>query len=112
MPKPNARPYSQYNLQALELLGGLIREGRIAARLSTTALAERAGISRSLLQRIEKGDPRCAIGAVFEAAAIVGVPLFEADRRALTARLAAHKEKQALLPKAVHPRTEDVRDDF
>jgi hypothetical protein len=35
-------------------------------------LAERAGLSRGLIYRIEKGDLGCAIGAVFEAAAIAG----------------------------------------
>ena len=42
-------------------------------------LADRAGISRGLLQRIEKGNLKCQIGAVFEAATLVGIKLFDAD---------------------------------
>lgn len=30
--------------------------------MTAQEVAERAGISRGLLQRIEKGDPKCALG--------------------------------------------------
>ncbi len=85
LPKPFERPYSRYSHDALALLGQLIREGRLAKSPTTAELATRAGISRALLQRIERGDPGCAIGAVFEAAAICGVALFESYERALAA---------------------------
>lgn len=112
MPKPVARTYSRYTLNALALMGNQIREGRIAANFTADALAQRAGISRSLLQRIEKGDPGCTIGAVFEVAAILGIPLFEADFKILTTRLGYSNEKQTLLPKAVRPSGKAVKDDF
>ena len=73
MPKPAIRPYSRYSRDAALLLGQLIRRARLERKITTTELAERAGLSRGLVQRIEQGDPGCAIGAVFEAAAIVGV---------------------------------------
>ena len=76
------------------------------------ALAERAGISRDLLRRIEKGDPRCEIGVVFELAAILGVPLFEAEPGALPSRLREARARLALLPKAVHAPRDEVKDDF
>jgi transcriptional regulator with XRE-family HTH domain len=106
------RTYSRYGREAVAVLGQLIRIARIERKLSVAALAERAGVSRDLIQRIEHGDPRCGIGAVFEAAAIVGVPLFEADRGALTARRAEHEEKLRLLPKSVHKTRTAVKDDF
>ena len=112
MSKPTARPYSRYSLNALELMGNMIREARIEANLTTELLAQRAGISRSLLQRIEKGDPGCAIGAVFEVATIIGIPLFEADDKNLAVRLGYSNEKQALLPKAVRQSAKAVKDDF
>ena len=65
MPKVATRPISRYTQTALELLGQTIRAERIAGRMSAEQLAARAGISRSLLQRVEKGDPGCAIGVVF-----------------------------------------------
>ena len=86
MTKPSTRPYSRYSLEAAVLLGQLIRLARIGHRLTFEELAERAGISRGLLHRIEKGDPGCAIGSVFEVAAIVGVRLFDADQPALAKR--------------------------
>jgi hypothetical protein len=52
----------------------------------------------------------CSIGAVFEAAAIVGVPLFEADPPDLRRRLAATGHILTLLPKKVSPKA--VKDDF
>ncbi|MGE4552770.1 MAG: helix-turn-helix transcriptional regulator, partial [Desulfovibrionaceae bacterium] len=93
-------------------LGNLIREGRMAARLTAEALAERAGISRALLHRMESGDPGCAVGAVLEVAAIVGVPLFDADADTMTILRSHSQEKRALLPKAVRTPAGDVQDDF
>jgi len=112
MVKPITRPYSQYSLDALQMLGLLIREGRLAKALTTADLAGRAGISRALLQRIERGDPGCSIGAVFEVAAICGVQLFEQDQRLLATNLARHREKMTLLPKAVRAGNKGVKDDF
>jgi transcriptional regulator with XRE-family HTH domain len=112
MAKPITRPCSQYSLDALSLLGQLVREARLNKALTTTDLATRAGISRSLLQRIERGDPGCSIGAVFEVAAICGVPLFEQDARMLTQQLGRQQEKMALMPKAIRPGRQVVNDDF
>jgi ribosome-binding protein aMBF1 (putative translation factor) len=112
MVKPVSRPYSQYGLNALELLGQLVREARVAKALTAADLAARAGISRALLARIERGDPGCSIGAVFEVATICGVPLFNQEQRQLTTHLTMHREKMALLPKAVRTRVKGVKDDF
>ena len=112
MVKPVSRPYSQHGLNALELLGQLVREARVAKALTAAELAARAGISRALLARIERGDPGCSIGAVFEVATICGVPLFDQEQRQLTTHLALHREKMALMPKAVRTRNKAVKDDF
>ncbi len=112
MVKPVSRPYSQHSLIALELLGQLVREARLAKALTAADLAARAGISRALLARIERGDPGCSIGAVFEVATICGVPLFDQEQRQLTTQLAMDREKMALLPKAVRKGVKEVKDDF
>ena len=112
MVKPLSRPFSQYSLDALALLGQLVREARNAKAMTTTDLASRAGISRSLLQRIERGDPGCSIGVVFEVATICGVSLFEQEKRQLSSALSRHGEKMALLHKAVRPGFVGVKDDF
>jgi transcriptional regulator with XRE-family HTH domain len=112
MPKPPHRAYSRYSTEALGLLAEMIRAGRIRRKITGQEMATRAGISRSLLQRIEKGDPGCAIGAVFEVAAIAGVPLFEANREGLEARRAVKGEVLSLLPKAARRLRRVVKDDF
>jgi transcriptional regulator with XRE-family HTH domain len=111
-PKSITRTCSQYSLEALSLLGQLIREARLSRALTTSDLAVRSGISRSLLQRIERGDPGCSIGAVFEVAAICGVPLFESDARLLTQQLVRQQKKMALMPKAIRTGRQVVNDDF
>jgi len=112
MVKPASRPYSQYTLSVLDLLGHMVREARLKKALTTSELAERAGISRTLLQRIERGDPGCSIGTVFEVAAICGVPLFESDQREIVGLLATQKEKMALLPKRIRSEHKITKDDF
>ena len=84
MAKPQHRTYSRQNFEALELLAQMIRAGRIDRKITIREMANRAGISRPLLRRIEEGDPSCAIGSVFEVAVIAGVPL--SGRRARSAR--------------------------
>ena len=110
--KAAPRAYSRYCREALAVLGQFIRINRIERRLSVEELATRVGVSRDLMHRIERGDPRCGIGLVFEAAVIVGVPLFESDRSRLSERKEAQSEKLSLLPKAIHKQRNAVKDDF
>ncbi len=111
MPKVT-RIYSRYTQDAASLLGKLVKLGRKQRKLTAQDLAERAGISRGLLQRIENGNPRCEIGVVFEVAALVGVKLFDADSTALISHNDSIDDKLALLPKAVHGRNRLLDDDF
>ncbi|BBO82343.1 transcriptional regulator [Desulfosarcina ovata subsp. sediminis] len=112
MPKSIPRTYSRYSRDAATLLGSLIREARTERKLTAQELADRAGISRSMLQRIEKGNLKCEIGAVFEVAAVLGVRLFDADEATLTKHLRQSNEKLALLPKSVRKKSKAVKDDF
>src|SRR5882757_7804628 len=98
MSKLTTRAFSRYSRDAAILLGQLIRRARIERKVTTRELADRAGLSRGLIQRIEKGDPGCAIGAVFEAAAIVGVRLFDADQATLNDEIGANRATLTLLP--------------
>ena len=112
MPKPSDRTYSRYAREAMSLLGRTIRIARLERKLTTSEVAARAGISRSLLQRIESGDPGTSLGPVFETAAIVGVPLFEAEPDRLAMHSANADAKLALLPQAARARTKAVKDAF
>ncbi len=108
----HVRTYSRYGREAVVVLGQLIRINRIERKLSVAQLAMRVGVSRDLIQRMEQGDPRCGIGLVFEAAVVVGVPLFEDDRSRLTTRMVEQEEKLQLLPKSIRNKTAVIKDDF
>ena len=106
------RTYSQYTREVLSLLAGLIRASRLQRKMSAQEVAERAGISRGMLYRMEKGDPKCEIGATFEVARIVGVSLFETESNNLTMQLKQINDKLALLPKSARRPKKVAKDDF
>lgn len=49
----------------MEQMGENIKLGRKRRKLTATQVAERAGIARSTLYLVEKGDPSVAMGAYF-----------------------------------------------
>ena len=106
------RSYSRATKQALSILGKLIKMGRVERGLTATQLAERAGITRKTLRKIEYGEPTPEIGSAFEVAVRVGVRLFEFDDRRLAMHNARLDEKLTLLPKSVRPSNQEVDDDF
>jgi len=108
----NQRAYSKYAQEAATLLGGQIKLGRKLRKWSEKNLAERAGISRATLQKIEKGDMSCAIGLIFEVATLVGVNLFEQDKLPLARHIEQTRDKIALLPKRIKVKTKEAYDDF
>lgn len=63
----------------LAALGNGIRQRRKQLRVSATATAEAAGLSRVTLHRIERGEPTVALGLVQRAAAALGLQLQLAD---------------------------------
>jgi transcriptional regulator with XRE-family HTH domain len=112
MAKLAHRSYSRYAREAAKLLGLMIHNARVELELTVADVAERAGVSRGLVHRIEKGEMGCSIGAVFELAALVGLHLFEAEPTTLTQHLSMTRDKFTLLPKVVRPGTKEVKDEF
>lgn len=112
MSEPPVRAYSRYTRKATELMGSMIRLHRIERKMTIKDLADRAGISRTTLQKIEQGNLKCEIGLVFEVAALVGMRLFDADMVSLGPLEERVADKIALLPKKVHPLKQDVDDAF
>ncbi len=94
------------------LLGQLIRKARIDKKMTAAEVADRAGLSRGLLRRIENGDPGCTLGSVFEAASVVGVRLFDADETTLSGALASNTAVMTLLPKAIRAPRAKPDDNF
>jgi len=109
---PKQRTYSQYAQDAAVLMGEQIKLGRKQRRWSEQNLADRAGITRATLQKIEKGVMSCAVGSVFELASLVGVQLFEQDGAPLAKNIEHTRDKIALLPKRIVKPNKAVRDDF
>lgn len=112
MSRVSGRTYSRYSLAAITLLGNLIRAARKERKMTAQEVADRAGVSRGLLQRIEKGDPRCELGATFEVATIVGVKLFDAEVTTLAKYIRQTEDTLALLPKSVRKKVKVADDDF
>lgn len=112
MKQTKTQPYSRYSADAVQLMSSLIKVARKERKLTTLDIADRAGISRGLVQRIEKGDMKCSIGAVFEVAAILGIKLFDADETSLSKHIRQNEDKLALMPKSIRKKTRVVNDDF
>ena len=106
------RTYSRYTREAVVLLGKQVRLGRKQRKWTEHELAERAGIARATLQKIEKGDVSVAIGLVFEVAALVGVRLFDQEASTLVSHIARTDDKLAVLPRSVRKPGKAVDDDF
>jgi DNA-binding XRE family transcriptional regulator len=105
------RTYARQTREALSVLGTLIRIGRMERRMTAQDPADRVGISRTTLHNIERGASGSKIGLVFEAAALVGVRLFDQDALAPRTENARLAEKLTVLPKSVRTaRTEDDDD--
>jgi transcriptional regulator with XRE-family HTH domain len=105
------RVYSSYTKQSMSVFSDLIQVARKSMKWSEVELAERAGISRATVRKIEKGNPGTELGLYFEVATLLGVPLLNSDNamknasRELDLRL-------ALLPKRVSSASIELFDDF
>lgn len=57
----------------LEQLGENIKLARKRRRFTAMQVSERAGLDRKTLYRIEKGDPKVALGAYFNVLRVLGL---------------------------------------
>jgi len=112
MPATRKRTYARYTQEALVLLGKMIRLGRKRRKMTERELAERLGIARSTLRRMEAGDPKVESGLMFEAAGLVGVKLFDTDERGVAALSGRTDDRIALLPKHIYKSQKRVEDEF
>lgn len=60
-------------LKQLSALGERLRLARMRRNLTTELFAERMGVSRETLRRLEKGDHRIAIGTYMRALRVLGL---------------------------------------
>jgi transcriptional regulator with XRE-family HTH domain len=60
-------------IRALRKLGGDISDARRRRRIPTAMMAERAGISRMTLNKLERGDPGVSVGAYATVLFVLGL---------------------------------------
>ena len=107
-----SRTHSPRTREALQLLGAEIRVRRIQRGWSIEALAGRVGASHPTITKAERGDPTVAIGIVFEAATLVGVPLFGEDAVTRALHGAQLAREVGLLPSSARAKRKVVDNDF
>ncbi|MDO4681658.1 MAG: helix-turn-helix transcriptional regulator [Lautropia sp.] len=90
-------------LKQLAALGERLRLARLRRKLGSGQFAERVGVSRETLRRMEKGDPTIAIGTWVRALRVLGL---EADLDAVAAddELGRKLQDLDLLPVPRKPR--------
>lgn len=64
------------------------------------------------LHKIEHGDPTVGLGIAFEAATLVGVPLFGVPSEGLSSLVDRSVDRLALLPARIREPHGEVDDDF
>jgi transcriptional regulator with XRE-family HTH domain len=101
------RTYHPITREAARLLGARVRLARRERRWTVADLAERVGVSRATIQKVEHGDLTVAIGTVFEAAALVGVTLFDDDRSRRSSEMTRTADRLALMPRPTRLRLVD-----
>jgi transcriptional regulator with XRE-family HTH domain len=60
-------------VRQMSALGERLRAARLRRRLSTIVFAQRTGVSRDTLNRLEKGDPTIALGTYARALRVLGL---------------------------------------
>jgi transcriptional regulator with XRE-family HTH domain len=105
------RTYSPVTVQAARLLGARVRLARRERRWTVEELAERVGVTHVTMRKVERGDLTVGLGVAFEAAAVLGVPLFHEDPARRTLEAGRVDDRLAVLPALVRKPTE-VHDDF
>ncbi|MCF6263710.1 MAG: helix-turn-helix transcriptional regulator [Xanthomonadales bacterium] len=103
---------SNHTLRAVALLAAMIKAARKERNMSQAALAERLGVSLLTVRSIEKGNLKVAVGTVFEAAAIVGIPLLAKNQRELDQLTKSLAALTTILPQRSGRKTVIADDDF
>jgi transcriptional regulator with XRE-family HTH domain len=105
------RSYSPLTLEAARLLGTRVRLARRERGWTLQELADRVGVTYPTMSKVERGDLTVRLGVAFEAAVLVGVPLFHEDRARLRLEAGRVDDRLAVLPQLVR-KPADVDDDF
>lgn len=94
------------------MLGVEVTARRKERRWTEADLAERAGISRTTLRKVERGDTTVAVGTVFDVATLVGVVLFHDTPSQVARERGVIEQRLALMPDRIRTRAQEIFDDF
>ncbi|HKG38692.1 MAG TPA: helix-turn-helix transcriptional regulator [Conexibacter sp.] len=98
-------------MEAARLLGARVRLARHERGWTLQELADRVGVTHPTMTKVERGDPSVRLGVAFEAAVLVGVPLFHEDRARFGLEARIVEDRLAVLPQLVRKPAE-IDDDF
>lgn len=90
--------------RALRKVGQDISEARRRRRISTQLMAQRAGISRGTLAKIEKGDPTSSMGNYASVLFVLGMISRISDLVDASHDLIGRQIDEENLPKRIRPR--------
>ncbi len=90
--------------KALRKVGQDMSEARRRRRISTELMAERAGISRGTLAKIEKGDPTSSMGNYAAVLFVLGMVSRISDLVDANHDLIGRQIDEENLPKRIRPR--------
>jgi len=103
MPRTHQPPFPSVIRQATAL-GQRIQLARLRRKLTAVLFAQRLGVSRDTLQRLEKGDPNIALGTYLRALRVLGLDR-DVDALASDDELGRKLQDLALLPPQREPQT-------
>lgn len=107
----NLRNYSPLTVEAARLLGARVRLARHERGWTLQELADRIGVTHPTMSKVERGDLSVRLGVAFEAAVLVGVPLFHQDRERFGLEARIVEDRLAILPQLVR-KPADIDDEF
>lgn len=109
--KANKDSLSRSTRFGLSLVATEIQLARKKRKMTQAELATRVGCSRDTVRAMEAGKPTVAIGFVFEAAAMLGIELFDGTDDT-TRRVQDNRALLKLMPLSVRNSKPDFDDDF
>ena len=104
---------SRATKDTMSYLGRLIKLARVEHSMMAQELADRVGISRGLLQRIESGNLRVTMAPVIETCFVLGIPVLGCDKKHINSLSMMLSYMNKLFPGSIrHSSKNAVQDDF
>ena len=103
---------SRHTQLVLTTLGAMIKSARLEQSFSQADLAHRLNVSRYTVMAIEKGDSSVAVGTLFEACTIIGIPLLAENNNRLLNLSTTVANFASVLPERSRSAITELDDNF